>query len=80
MLHQPVPKILPDSPMQSPGQLMCGHLNLYIAPLFAVVVPVLGGHEKGFYCAVPFEVHLDPQAVPGPFELLPRFFWCRVPL
>ena len=29
------PKDLPDSPMYSSGQLMCGHWNLYITPLFS---------------------------------------------
>ena len=37
-------------------------------------MPVLGGHEKGLKGVVPFEVHLDPQTVASPFELLPKFF------
>ena len=31
---EPVLKDLPDSPIYSSGQLMCGHLYLYVIPLF----------------------------------------------
>ena len=33
------PNDLPDSPMYFSGQLMCGHLNLYMTPLFGVCCP-----------------------------------------
>ena len=36
------------------------------------VIPVLGGHEKGFNGVTPLEMHLDPQVVACPFESLPK--------
>ena len=66
------PKVLLDSLIYSSGHLMCGHLNLYITPLFKFAVPVLGNNEEGFYGAGPFEMYLNPQAVVCPFETFPQ--------
>ena len=64
---------LPDSSMYSPGQLMCGHLHLYMTPCFWGSLSLsLGVKRRGFNGVTPFAVHQDPQAVTGPFELLPK--------
>ena len=66
---------LPGTPMYSSGQLMSGHLNLYITlHFFEFVVPVLGGHEKGFNGVGPIEMYLDTQAVACPFEPFPSLW------
>ena len=52
---------------------MCGHFNLYMTPFYLkFVVPVLGGHDKGFNGVTSFEVHLHPQVVACHFEPLPK--------
>ena len=45
---------------------------VYGPTFLELVVPVIRGHEKGFNGVALFEVHLDPEAVAGPFELLPK--------
>ena len=47
---------------------------IYDPTLLKFAVPVLGGHEKGFYGVGPFEMHLDPKAVACPFELPPTLW------
>ena len=61
-------KGLPDSPMYSSGQLICGHLNLYITPFF--VCP--WGHEMGFNSVGPSELYLDTHLVAYPFKPFPH--------
>ena len=60
--------------MYSSGQLVCGHLNLYITPLFILIIFILGGHEGGSDGVVAFEVHLDALAVACLLELFPKSF------
>ena len=47
------PKVLPDSPIYSSGQLMCGDLNPHMTTLFKVCCPSPWGHEEGFYGVCP---------------------------
>ena len=39
-------KVLPDSPMYSSGQLMCGHLNLYMTPLLSLLSLSMGAMRR----------------------------------
>ena len=57
-------------------------LNLCMTPPFGSLLSLSLGvccpcHEKSFNGAIPFEVHLNAQAVAGPFELLPKsvYIW-----
>ena len=42
------PKVLPDYPIYSSSQLMCGHLNLYMTPLFWSLLSLSLGQWGGF--------------------------------
>ena len=68
----PSPKVLPDYPLYSFGQLMCGLLNLHMTHFFVVFCPCPWGHEKGFDGVTPFEMHLNPLVVACPFEPFPN--------
>ena len=54
-------KVLPDSPD------VWAFKPVYDPTFFKFVVPVLGGHEKGFSGGIPFEMHLDPKVFTCPF-------------
>ena len=64
--------------MYSSGQLVCGHLNLYITLLFTFIVFIFGGHEGGSDGVVAFEVHLDTLAVASLLELFLCYWSCCV--
>ena len=67
------PNVLPDSPVYSSRQVMCGNLWLYMTLLFLkFVAPVLGGYEECFDGVTPFEMHLYCQVVACPFEPFPK--------
>ena len=52
------PNVLPDSPIYSSGQFMCGHLNLQITPLSLLFdILVLGCQEEHFYSVGAFEMN-----------------------
>ena len=48
---------------------------VYHPTCLELVAFVLRGHEKGYNGTIAFKVHLDPQAVAGPFELLSKSFY-----
>ena len=55
------PNLLPDSPMYSSGQLICGHLNLYIVPLFCSLWSLsLGAMRSVFTVFVPLNQSCIP--------------------
>ena len=50
------PKVLPDSPIYSSGQLIHGHLNLEMTPLFSILLSVsLGDMRRVFMVLVPLK-------------------------
>ena len=44
----------------------------YHTTLLKFAVPLLGGHEEGFYGACPLKMYLDPQVVACPVEPFPQ--------
>ena len=52
---------------------VCAFKSIYNPTFLYFVFPVLRGCEKGFDGVSPFEMHLDTQAVAGPFEPFPQF-------
>ena len=64
-------KDLPNSRMYSTEQLMCGHLNLYIIPLFWSLLSLsIGAMRRVLRVLLPLKCTWIPPAVAGPIELL----------
>ena len=45
--------------------------SIYDSTLLKFAVPVLGGHEKGFYGVFTLDMYLDPHVVATPLEPCP---------
>ena len=80
------PNALPVSPMNSSGQLLCGHLYLYITPLFCSLVSLSLGPASNVLMVfeplkctcIPFLLHVLLNFSPNPCiygTTMERFLW-----
>ena len=74
------PKVLPDSPIYSSRQLMCGHLNLWMTALFCSWLSLfLGVMRRIFIVLVPFKCTWILMVLHVLLNFLP-VHGCKVPL
>ena len=92
MFFELSPNALPVSPIYSSGQLICGHLYLYMTPLFCSLVSLsLGAMSRVLMVfdplrctCIPFQLHVLLNFSPNPcmYETTMKMFllWLLVPL